>query len=339
MENELIQKAVPIVLRQVDGRTEILLFDHPLAGTQLVKGSIETGESPEAAAVRELAEESGLTGVRKTIFLGDQKYPDIGQHWFFFECRLDQDLSESWEFFTEDDGGHLFRFHWRPIEAKITNPIGPVFDEARKFVYKRCDMIFIPETPEVDLDDMLRRYKTPRRRKKMTKTYTENLAVVAKYAKPQAMMLEFDRADVAELEEWLRPETVSVCLGLVTLGQELDEQVNKISAEDVLAGAVLNEVALAWIVALARQVREKAREGIGERPLKVGPGYRPGVGRWPLAEVQDVLFNKLPTADIGVTLDEYKIMKPSKSTSLVIPLRLVKSRPVSEPSSDFSESK
>lgn len=181
-------------------------------------------------------------------------------------------------------------------------------------------MIFTPETPEVDLDDMLRRYKTPRRRKKMTKTYTENLAVVARYARPQAMVLEFDRADVAELDEWLRPETEAVCLGLVTLGQELDDYFNTFAADDVLAGAVMNEVALAWIVGLAKQVREKAREGIGDRPLKVGPGYRPGVGRWPL-EVQDVLFEKLPTAELRVALDEYKIMKPSKSTSLIIPLR------------------
>ena len=159
-------------------------------------------------------------------------------------------------------------------------------------------MIFAPETPEVSLDDMLRRYKTPRRRKKMTKTYTENLAFVAQYARPRAMVFEFDRADIAELEEWLQPETAAVCLGLVTLGQELDDQIDQITAEDVLAAAVLNEVALAWVADLATQVREKAREGIGGRPLKVGPGYRPGVGRWPLADVQDLLFAKLPTADM-----------------------------------------
>lgn len=182
-------------------------------------------------------------------------------------------------------------------------------------------MNFVPNIPEVDLDDMLRRYKTPRRKKKMTRTYTENLAVVAQHARPQAMVQEFDRAEVAGLEAWLRPETEKVCLGLVTLGQDLDDEINRISADDVLASSVLNEVALAWIVGLAKQVRAKAAEGIGDRALKVGPGYRPGVGRWPLAEVQDVLFAKLNTAEIGVSLDDHKIMWPNKSTSLIVPLR------------------
>lgn len=182
-------------------------------------------------------------------------------------------------------------------------------------------MIFVPDTPEIDLEDMLRRYKTPRRRKKMTKAYSENLEVVAQFARPQAMVEEFDRGALAGLDEWFRPETEKVCLGLVTLGGELDNEINRISADDVLASAILNEVALAWIVELAKQVRNKAADGIGDRPLKVGPGYRPGVGRWPLAQVQDVLFAKLNTAEIGVSLDEHKIMWPNKSTSLIVPLR------------------
>ena len=109
----------------------------------------------------------------------------------------------------------------------------------------------------------------------------------------------------------------------MTLGAELDEQIEALSAEDVAAGAVVTEVSLAWIVDIAKQVREKAADGIGERPLKIGPGYRPGVGRWPLMEAQDVLFDKLDTAAIGVSLDEYKLMRPNKSTSLIIPLRSV----------------
>lgn len=134
MDSSLEQKAVPVVLRQKQGQVEILLFEHPLAGTQLVKGSIEAGEAHDLAAVRELAEESGLTGVVDTIFLGDQIYSEIGQHWFFYECCFDDELPESWSFFTEDGGGHLFEFHWRPIEAKIDNPLGSVFDAARMFV-------------------------------------------------------------------------------------------------------------------------------------------------------------------------------------------------------------
>lgn len=45
----------------VDARGRLLVFDHPGdGGLQLPKGTIEPGESPEAAVRRELWEESGL---------------------------------------------------------------------------------------------------------------------------------------------------------------------------------------------------------------------------------------------------------------------------------------
>jgi len=45
----------------VDARGRLLVFDHPGdGGMQLVKGTIEPGEAPEAAVRRELLEESGL---------------------------------------------------------------------------------------------------------------------------------------------------------------------------------------------------------------------------------------------------------------------------------------
>ena len=53
---ELIpDKACPVVIRH-PAAPEILAFEHPLAGLQLVKGSIEPNETAAAAAVRELYE-------------------------------------------------------------------------------------------------------------------------------------------------------------------------------------------------------------------------------------------------------------------------------------------
>lgn len=52
-------KACPVVLRSRE-TLEILAFEHPLAGLQLVKGSVEPGESTDMAAVRELMEEAGI---------------------------------------------------------------------------------------------------------------------------------------------------------------------------------------------------------------------------------------------------------------------------------------
>ncbi len=56
----LPDKACPVVLSSVLPY-KILLFRHPLAGVQLVKGTIEKGETPSEAVLRELAEESGIS--------------------------------------------------------------------------------------------------------------------------------------------------------------------------------------------------------------------------------------------------------------------------------------
>jgi 8-oxo-dGTP pyrophosphatase MutT (NUDIX family) len=57
-------KASPFVVRRTARGLEILAFRHPLAGTQLVKGTIESGETVEAGAVRELEEERGVMQLR-----------------------------------------------------------------------------------------------------------------------------------------------------------------------------------------------------------------------------------------------------------------------------------
>ena len=131
----LVDKAVPILLREKDGQQEILVFEHPLAGRQLVKGTIEAGESAEGAAVRELFEESGLEGVSQTIFLGVQEYRDIDQRWHFVLCQLGFEPAEAWDHYTEDGGGHTFHFLWQPLDRPIHNPNGEVFERARQFVF------------------------------------------------------------------------------------------------------------------------------------------------------------------------------------------------------------
>ncbi|WP_272972120.1 NUDIX domain-containing protein [Comamonas terrigena] len=62
-------KACPVVIRGL-GTIEILAFEHPLAGLQLVKGTIEPGETSAAAALRELREESGLHASHVATDLG-----------------------------------------------------------------------------------------------------------------------------------------------------------------------------------------------------------------------------------------------------------------------------
>ncbi len=57
---ELLKVTSFIVRLDADGRREVLLIRHPNAGIQAPAGTVEDGEAPETAAVREAIEETGL---------------------------------------------------------------------------------------------------------------------------------------------------------------------------------------------------------------------------------------------------------------------------------------
>jgi 8-oxo-dGTP diphosphatase len=54
---------------------------------QFPAGGIEAGESPEQAAVRETAEETGLT-VEAVKLLGERVHPKTGRHMSYVACSL-----------------------------------------------------------------------------------------------------------------------------------------------------------------------------------------------------------------------------------------------------------
>jgi 8-oxo-dGTP pyrophosphatase MutT (NUDIX family) len=115
----IANKVCPVVLRLTEPELEILAFEHPLSGHQLVKGSIEARGSIEAAALRELVEESGITAVRATRHLGVWESGFQNQVWAFVLCESTDDLLESWVHRAPDDGGHDFRFFWHPLFAAV----------------------------------------------------------------------------------------------------------------------------------------------------------------------------------------------------------------------------
>lgn len=134
---DLIEKVCPYLLRGSRDAFDILAFRHPLAGCQIVKGTLESGEPAEVGAVRELAEESGLTG---TIALGSrwistQIVP--GQRWHFLPVAAEA-VPERFDFWTKDDGGHVFSFFWWPLEAPLNDSWHHIFRRAVAEIKDHC---------------------------------------------------------------------------------------------------------------------------------------------------------------------------------------------------------
>lgn len=63
-----------VVFRRDSGAPAILLLKHESGKWMLPKGTIEEGETPEAVALREVREETGISHVRVVADLGEERY-------------------------------------------------------------------------------------------------------------------------------------------------------------------------------------------------------------------------------------------------------------------------
>lgn len=103
-----------------DAAAELLVFEEskPDSGVQIPKGTIEDGETPREAVVRELREESGLRGFDAVRALTT----DVWQHYakpkayrrHFFHVEVDVDRDE-WRHTVTGDGddeGVVYSYFW-----------------------------------------------------------------------------------------------------------------------------------------------------------------------------------------------------------------------------------
>jgi 8-oxo-dGTP diphosphatase len=109
----------------------LLVFRHvhfPEAGLQVPAGTIDPGEEPAAAVLREAEEETGLTGLQLVSFIArdERDMSDCGanelQHRWFFHLRYDGEIKESWQH-AETSGGKTgpiwFDFFWVDLPAGV----------------------------------------------------------------------------------------------------------------------------------------------------------------------------------------------------------------------------
>jgi 8-oxo-dGTP pyrophosphatase MutT (NUDIX family) len=129
-----MKKVVPVILRHQKHGLEILAFRHPLAGIQLVKGTIEQKEKYDEAAIRELFEEAGLNAEANPKFIGNFKLKSNQQDWYFYLCEVSANLAETWIHHCQDDGGLDFEFFWFVLNQKPDESWHQSFQEALAFL-------------------------------------------------------------------------------------------------------------------------------------------------------------------------------------------------------------
>lgn len=128
MPRAVIHKAAACVIRTGPRGPELLVFRHPLAGVQIPKGSVAPGEAPEHAALRELAEESGIVGARVLRKIGrheievgagpDENGPLELQVWHTYLLAADAALANTWSHQasgSEVEDGLVFDYFWLPV--------------------------------------------------------------------------------------------------------------------------------------------------------------------------------------------------------------------------------
>ena len=128
-----MNKACPVILRLHNNQLELLAFDHPNKGHQLVKGGIKSGESLENACIRELEEESGIQAqVVKQLGTWEANFKN--QVWGFCLMHYEDILADNWDYETKDDGGHIFSFFWQPLNSTLDDSWNEVTKNAFQFI-------------------------------------------------------------------------------------------------------------------------------------------------------------------------------------------------------------
>lgn len=77
-----MSKVTALVTRPTSGGVELLLLEHPYAGVQLPGGTVNVGEDPQQAVLREVQEETGLSQVKVKTLIGCMEWQLKGQQYY-----------------------------------------------------------------------------------------------------------------------------------------------------------------------------------------------------------------------------------------------------------------
>lgn len=136
----VVRKVCACVVRQGDNGPEVLVFDHPSAGTQLPKGTLESDEEPADGVLCELAEETGVVSVElvdrfgrwvRFAGAGPEEQGAMQRHeWELFLIRPTAELPTSWTHTavgSAAETGMMFRCRWVPVDDGLGAALHPLF--------------------------------------------------------------------------------------------------------------------------------------------------------------------------------------------------------------------
>lgn len=124
-------KQVEKAFAYITHRRRLLVFEHvdfPQAGVQIPAGTVEPGELPMAAAIREAREETGMTELSSPEFLGTRDFDarrfgksEIHRR-HFFHFRAQNNVAERWTHYERDasDRSHdaiALALYWLPLDG------------------------------------------------------------------------------------------------------------------------------------------------------------------------------------------------------------------------------
>jgi hypothetical protein len=133
---------------------------------------------------------------------------------------------------------------------------------------------------------------------------------------PKAVYNTFEISDLPQLPYFSEAE--KVVLGVCTIGKDLPDTVTQLMVGGKLVdGTILDAIGSVAADTVADKVNEIIDRETKTNGIETTMRYSPGYCSWALTG-QSVIFNRLDTEKIGVTLTEAFLMLPVKSVSFAI---------------------
>lgn len=138
-DNAVVRKVVACLLRNGSDGPELLVFDHPQGTVQIPKGTLEAGELPHVAVLRELEEESGVSDASIDLKIGDfecvvRRGPDGAgpfeeQVWHVFRLSTRSEHPDSWRHEavgSPEEDGLTLSYRWLVL-SRASDLVDPLY--------------------------------------------------------------------------------------------------------------------------------------------------------------------------------------------------------------------